>query len=51
MATMNGVVLLGDSTVQQVKVDVTEPGHSQVLLQMKASSICATTGGWEGLSP
>src|ERR671928_494021 len=42
MPTMNGVVLPGDSTVQHVKVDVPEPGHGQVLLQMKASSICGS---------
>jgi threonine dehydrogenase-like Zn-dependent dehydrogenase len=42
MPTMNGVVLPGDSTVQNVKVDVPEPGHGQVLLQMKASSICGS---------
>jgi threonine dehydrogenase-like Zn-dependent dehydrogenase len=42
MATMNGVVLPGDSTVQQVKVEVPEPGHRQVLLRMKASSICGS---------
>src|SRR3954466_12292646 len=42
MATMNGVVLPGDSTVRPVKVDVPKPGHGQVLLQMKASSICGS---------
>jgi threonine dehydrogenase-like Zn-dependent dehydrogenase len=42
MPTMNGVVLPGDSTVQHVKVDVPEPGHGQVLLQMKVSSICGS---------
>ena len=42
MATMNGVVLPGDSTVKHVQVDVPEPGHGQVLLQMKASSICGS---------
>jgi threonine dehydrogenase-like Zn-dependent dehydrogenase len=42
MATMNGIVLPGDSTVQHVKVNVPEPGHGQVLLQMKASSICGS---------
>ncbi len=42
MATMNGVVLPGDSTVQQVEVEVPEPGHRQVLLRMKASSICGS---------
>jgi threonine dehydrogenase-like Zn-dependent dehydrogenase len=42
MATMNGVVLPGDSTVKHVEVDVPVPGHGQVLLQMKASSICGS---------
>src|SRR3954451_10090284 len=42
MATMNGVVLPGDSTVKHVEVDVPEPGHGQVLLRMKASSICGS---------
>jgi threonine dehydrogenase-like Zn-dependent dehydrogenase len=39
---MTGVCLPGDSTVQHVKVDVPEPGHGQVLLRMKASSICGS---------
>ena len=42
MATMNGVVLPGNSTVKHVAVEVPEPGHGQVLLQMKASSICGS---------
>ena len=42
MPTMNGVVLPGDSTVRHVEVDVPEPAHGQVLLQMKASSICGS---------
>jgi threonine dehydrogenase-like Zn-dependent dehydrogenase len=42
VATMSGVVLPGDSTVKHVEVDVPEPGHGQVLLQMKASSICGS---------
>jgi threonine dehydrogenase-like Zn-dependent dehydrogenase len=42
MATMNGVVLPGDSTVRQVEVEVPEPGYRQVLLRMKASSICGS---------
>jgi threonine dehydrogenase-like Zn-dependent dehydrogenase len=39
---MNGVVLPGDSTVQHVQRDVPEPGSGQVLLAMKASSICGS---------
>jgi threonine dehydrogenase-like Zn-dependent dehydrogenase len=42
MATMSGVVLPGNSTVKHVQVDVPEPGHGQVLLQMKVSSICGS---------
>jgi threonine dehydrogenase-like Zn-dependent dehydrogenase len=39
---MRGVVLPGDSTVSPVTRDVPEPGHGQVLLAMKASSICGS---------
>ena len=42
MSGMNGVRLPGDSTVQHVEVDVPEPGHGQVLLRIKASSICGS---------
>lgn len=42
MTTMTGVVLPGDSTVRHVRVDIPEPGHGQVLLRMKASSICGS---------
>jgi len=42
MPIMNGVVLPGDSTVRHVEVDIPEPGHGQVLLRMKASSICGS---------
>ena len=42
MATMNGVVLPGDSTVRPVQQQVPEPGPGQVLLRMKASSICGS---------
>ncbi len=42
MATMNGVVLPGNSTVERVEKDVPEPGPGQVLLAMKASSICGS---------
>ena len=40
--TMRGVVLPGNSTVEHVTRDVPEPGHGQVLLAMKASSICGS---------
>jgi threonine dehydrogenase-like Zn-dependent dehydrogenase len=39
---MNGVVLPGDSTVRHIQLDVPEPGPGQVLLAMKASSICGS---------
>src|SRR3954465_11850031 len=42
MSTMNGVVLPGDSTVKHVEAEVPEPGSGQVLLKMKASSICGS---------
>lgn len=40
--TMQGVVLPGDSTVAFREFDVPEPGFGQVLVQMKASSICGS---------
>ncbi|HEV7965007.1 MAG TPA: zinc-binding dehydrogenase [Actinoplanes sp.] len=42
MTTMNGVKLPGDSTVRHVELEVPEPGPGQVLLAMKASSICGS---------
>lgn len=39
---MRGVVLPGDSTVKLVTREVPEPGYGQVLLAMKASSICGS---------
>jgi threonine dehydrogenase-like Zn-dependent dehydrogenase len=39
---MAGVVLPGDRTVRQVRVPVPDPGPGQVLLAMKASSICGS---------
>ena len=42
-STMHGVVLPGDSTVEHVTRDgARRPGHGQVLLAMKASSICGS---------
>ncbi|MCH8629255.1 zinc-binding dehydrogenase [Arsenicicoccus piscis] len=41
-ARMAGVRLPGDSTVEHVTVDVPTPGPGQVLLAMKASSICGS---------
>lgn len=42
MPTMTGVVLPGDSTVREVTVDIPSPGHGQVLLRVRASSICGS---------
>ena len=39
---MMGVVLPGNSTVEFREYDVPEPGHGQVLLKVKASSICGS---------
>jgi len=40
--TMRGILLPGDSSVSHVTRPVPEPGHRQVLLAMKASSICGS---------
>ena len=42
MATMQGVILPGDRTVAFREFPVPEPGHGQVLLRMRASSICGS---------
>ena len=39
---MTGLYLPGDSTVEFRKVPVPSPGHGQVLVEMKASSICGS---------
>jgi len=39
---MTGVVLPGNSTVEFRDFPVPKPGHGQVLIQMKASSICGS---------
>lgn len=41
-ATMTGVVLPGNSTVEFREYPVPEPGPGQVVLKMKASSICGS---------
>lgn len=41
-STMTGVVLPGNSTVEYKEFPIPEPGHGQVLVQMKASSICGS---------
>lgn len=40
--TMQGVVLPGNSTVEFREQPIPTPGHGQVLVQMKASSICGS---------
>ncbi len=40
--TMHAVRLPGDSTVEHVDVDVPQPGPGQVLLRMRASSVCGS---------
>jgi threonine dehydrogenase-like Zn-dependent dehydrogenase len=42
MATMTGVILPGDSTVQFREFDIPKPGHGQVVIRTKASSICGS---------
>ena len=42
MATMNGVVLPGNRQVEMRAFAVPEPGHGQVLVRMKASSLCGS---------
>ncbi len=42
MEKMTGVILPGNSTVEFREFDVPEPGPGQVLLAMKASSICGS---------
>ncbi len=39
---MTGAYLPGDSTVELREVSVPEPGHGEVLLRMKASTICGS---------
>ncbi|HOS42485.1 MAG TPA: zinc-binding dehydrogenase [Armatimonadota bacterium] len=41
-ATMTGVTLPGNSTVEFHEYPVPEPGHGQVLVAMQASSICGS---------
>jgi threonine dehydrogenase-like Zn-dependent dehydrogenase len=42
MATMTGVILPGNRTVEFKEFPVPVPGHGQVLVKMKASSICGS---------
>jgi threonine dehydrogenase-like Zn-dependent dehydrogenase len=40
--SMRGVVLPGNSTIEYREQPIPSPGHGQVLVQMKASSICGS---------
>ncbi|HEX6507453.1 MAG TPA: zinc-binding dehydrogenase [Chloroflexota bacterium] len=42
MATMTGIVLPGNRKVEMRKVPVPSPGHGQVLVRMKVSSLCGS---------
>ena len=42
MSKMQGVILPGNSTVEFREFDIPEPGPGQVLLKMKASTICGS---------
>ncbi|MDA9764965.1 alcohol dehydrogenase catalytic domain-containing protein, partial [Opitutales bacterium] len=39
---MQGAVLPGDSTTELKEFDVPEPGHGEVLIRTKASTICGS---------
>lgn len=42
MTTMKGAVLPGDSTVELCDFDIPTPGHGQVLVQTKVTTICGS---------
>jgi threonine dehydrogenase-like Zn-dependent dehydrogenase len=42
MATMTGIVLPGNRQLEMQEFPVPEPGHGQVLIRMKASSLCGS---------
>lgn len=42
MATMTGAVLPGNSTVAFKDVEIPEPGHGEVLIRTKSSTICGS---------
>jgi len=41
-ATMTGAILPGDSTVELREFDVPTPGHGEVLIRTKSSTICGS---------
>ncbi len=42
MATMTGVIFLGNRRLEQREFPIPEPGYGQVLVRMKASSLCGS---------
>ncbi len=42
MTTMNGVIFLGNRQIEMRKYTIPEPGHGQVVVRMKASSLCGS---------
>jgi len=42
MTTMTGIVFLGDRQLELREFPVPEPGYGQVLVRMKASSLCGS---------
>ena len=42
MAKMEGAILPGNSTVELKEFDVPSPGHGEVLIRMKSSTICGS---------
>ena len=42
MATMTGVVFLGNRRLELREFPIPEPGYGQVLIRMKASSLCGS---------
>jgi len=42
MGTMKGAVLPGNSTVELKEFDIPTPGHGEVLVKMKSSTICGS---------
>ena len=40
MSKMTGAILPGNSTVELREFDIPVPGHGEVLIKMKSSTIC-----------
>ncbi len=45
MSKMMGAILPGNSTVELKEFDIPKPGHGQVLVQTKATTISAASTG------